>query len=58
MKLNPHLSNIMGQDIYVTTRGVIYMQFKGNQYQIGNTTSSSIADLKNEAEKYVWHLTS
>lgn len=53
MKFNPHLSNIIGQDIYVTTRGVIYMQFKGNQYQIGNTTTSSIADLKNEAEKYV-----
>ena len=56
MKFNPHLSNIIGQDIYVTTRGVIYMQFKGNQYQIGNTTSSSIADLKNEAEKYIYGL--
>ena len=53
MIYNPHLSNIIGQDIYVTQRGVIYMQFKGNQYNIGNTTTSSIADLKDQAQKYV-----
>ena len=53
MQFNPHLSNIVGQDIYVTSRGVIYMQVRGNQYNIGNTTTSSIADLKDQAEKYV-----
>lgn len=53
MKFNPHLSNIIGHDIYVTTRGVIYLQFKGNQYNIGNTSTSSIADLRDQAEKYI-----
>ena len=55
MKFNLLLSEKLGHDVYVMTNGAIYLQFKGNQYHIG-TTGSTIHELRDNMEKYVWSI--
>ena len=53
MKYFPHLSLTLGQDIYVNHNGLIYLQQGSNMHHIGNTTSSTIAELRDAIEKLV-----
>lgn len=52
MKYDAHLSNLLNNDIYVMNNGAIYLQFRGNQFNIG-TTKNTIAELRSKVETYV-----
>lgn len=52
MKPNKYLTTLLNTDVYTLNNGDIYLKVADALHRIGNT-SSSVPELKSEADKYI-----
>ena len=53
MKANKYLSTLLNTNVYILNSGDIYLKIAGTLQRIG-TTSSSVPELRLEADKYIY----